>query len=202
MHTIEPYYRWREHYIASEDEYSPFYQREYSKFEFHNTIYNYFIHPQWDYIGSPTLYLKILYVNYAKQCAIIELIGEWNDCINNDIMYLKREVADCMLRAGIRKFILIGENVLNFHSLEDCYYEEWWQDISFDPGGEGLGWIAMLNFRDHIMREMESISLEQFVHYGTPFNKFDWRTMEPLHLVQRTESLIKEEDRIPSKVSY
>jgi len=32
MHEIEPYYKWRDDYIASEDEYSPFYATEYSEF--------------------------------------------------------------------------------------------------------------------------------------------------------------------------
>ncbi len=199
MHTIEPYYKWREHYISAQDENSPFFRREYSEFEFHNTIYNYFIHPQWDYIGSPTLYLKILYVNYKKQCAVIELIGEWNDCIHNDVMYLKREVADCLIQAGVKKFVLIGENVLNFHSLEDCYYEEWWEDITMDYDTAEMGWVAFINFRDHIMREMESINLDQFVHYGNSFNQLGWRTMEPLHLVKYTDQLVQEQDRIPSQ---
>ncbi|MBK7182072.1 MAG: hypothetical protein IPH89_03595 [Bacteroidetes bacterium] len=47
MQDIEPYYNWRHHYIASEDERSPFYEREYSEFEYTNAIYNYLIHPQW-----------------------------------------------------------------------------------------------------------------------------------------------------------
>ncbi len=58
MHDIEPYYNWRHIYVASEDPQSPFYGREYSEFEFENTIYNYMLHPQWDNIGSETLYIK------------------------------------------------------------------------------------------------------------------------------------------------
>jgi hypothetical protein len=54
MHMIEPYYNWGGFYIASEDIQSPFYGREYSEFEFTDTIYNYCIHPQWDNIGSPS----------------------------------------------------------------------------------------------------------------------------------------------------
>src|SRR5438309_11482747 len=125
MQDIESYYSWLELYAASEDEYSPFYGREYNEFQYTNTIYNYYIHPQWDNIGSPTLYIKILYVDYNLSFAVIEMIGEWNDAINNDIMFLKREIADSMIKNGIKKFILIGENVLNFHVSDDCYYEEW-----------------------------------------------------------------------------
>ena len=60
-------------------------------------IYNFLLHPQWDEFGSLTLYLKVLYADYDKGFCIIELIGEWNDAIYNDIMILKREIIDLML---------------------------------------------------------------------------------------------------------
>ena len=122
MHTLEPYYAWRNHYIASEDPRSPFFDREYSEFEYSTKVYNYFIHPQWDTIHSPTLFCKILFVDYEERFAILEFIGEWNDCLYNDIMQLKREVVDVLQAEGIHRFILIGENVLNFHFGDDCYY--------------------------------------------------------------------------------
>jgi hypothetical protein len=87
VHTLEPFYNWRHLYIASEDERSPFYERNYSEFEFTNQIYNYLIHPQWDHFGSDTLYCKILFVNYEEHFCIIEMLGEWNDCLYNDIMF-------------------------------------------------------------------------------------------------------------------
>src|SRR6185436_15460487 len=125
MHDIEPYFQWIDAYVAADDKRSPLYGRVYDEFEFTNTIYNYYIHPQWDEFGSSTLYLKILYVDYFDKTAIIELIGEWNDCLHNDIMFLKREVIDSLTYNGINKFVLIGENVLNFHAGDDDYYEEW-----------------------------------------------------------------------------
>jgi len=81
MHDIEPFFLWRDYYKAENDRWSPFYQRQYDEFSFTNAIYNYVIHPQWDDIGSDTLFIKILYVNYDEAFAIIEMIGEWNDCI-------------------------------------------------------------------------------------------------------------------------
>ena len=135
MQDIEPYYAWRTLYCAEEDPDSPFFGREYSEFNYTNTIYNYYLHPQWDEFGSSTLYLKILYADYDKSFAIIELIGEWNDCINNDIMFLKRDIIETLIEQGIQKYILIGENVLNFHGSDDCYYEEWFQEIED-------GWIV------------------------------------------------------------
>ena len=109
MHDIEPYYHWRHLYTAEADPRSIFFGRTYSEFEFSQTVYNYYIHPQWDEFGSKTLYLKILFTDYDAKFAIIELIGEWNDAITNDIMILKREILELMIDEGINKFILIGK---------------------------------------------------------------------------------------------
>ena len=175
MHDIEPYYSWRHLYIASEDRRSPFYNTVYSEFEFTHAVYNYLIHPQWDEMGSATLYLKILYVNYEAGFAIIEFIGEWNDAINNDIMYLKRNIADVLISHGIVKFILIGENILNFHAMDDDYYQEWFEDIED-------GWIVALNFRDHVIREFKRANLDYYMAFGGRFDNFNWRGFEPNQL--------------------
>ena len=185
MHTIEPYYNWRHIYIASEDERSPFYEREYSEFEYTNTIYNFFIHPQWDDIDSPTLYIKILATDYDNGYAIIELIGEWNDCINNDIMTLKREIIDEMISQGIYKFILIGENILNFHTSDDSYYEEWVDDIK-----ENGGWVVAVNFRDHVLKEMNTIKLSNYINYGNNFNDLNWRVYKPKHFFSLINTMV------------
>ena len=56
------------------------------------------------------------------------MFGEWNDTLHNDIMFFKRNVIDHLIGQGIRKFILLGENLLNFHgSRDDEYYEEWFE---------------------------------------------------------------------------
>lgn len=183
MHDIEPFYLWRDYYIADEDEHSPFYGREYSEFLFSNKIYNYFIHPQWDFFGSPTLYLKILFIDYERNYCIIEFIGEWNDCISNDIMYLKREVAELLLDNGINKFILIGENVLNFHSSDDCYYEEWFQEVED-------GWIAGINFRDHVMDEFKSSNIDYYINFGGELDHMNWRNLKPLQFFKSVEQQI------------
>ena len=91
MHTLEPYYNWLHFYNSEEDERSPFFGRSHSEIEYSDTIYNHYIHPQWDYFGSETLYLKIIYTNYEKGIALIEFIGEWNDCLYNDIMFFKKK---------------------------------------------------------------------------------------------------------------
>jgi hypothetical protein len=184
LQDIEPYYNWRHLYIASEDEKSPFFEREYSEFEYTNTIYNYFIHPQWDDIDSPTLYIKILFVEYEQHFAIIELMGEWNDCINNDIMLLKREVIDTLLQQGINKFILIGENVLNFHASDDCYYEEWFEEVED-------GWIAFLNFRQHVLEEFQKTNIDYYIIAGGQLNEIAWRTATPQQLFNNISHFVQ-----------
>lgn len=188
MHDIEPYYRWRDHYVASQDERSPFYGREYSEFHFTNKVYNYLIHPQWDEFGSSTLYMKILYTDYNLQFAVIELLGEWNDCIQNDIMYLKRNIADRLIEEGVRKFILIGENVLNFHGSDDCYYREWIEDIRDEEG-----WISLLNIRDHIADEMRNTHLHYHMHFGYDYNGFNWRKLSPKGLLKSVDEYVDDQ---------
>ncbi|WP_143306942.1 hypothetical protein [Chitinophaga vietnamensis] len=182
MHDIEPYYNWRHLYTAEDDELSPFYGREYSEFEYSNTVYNYYVHPQWDEFGSRNLYIKILYADYQFNFAIIELLGEWNDAIDNDIMTLKREVIDVMIAEGITKYILIAENVMNFHSSDDCYYEEWWDDIR-DEGG----WIAALNMPEQTRQEFERARLNNYI---TLLDDDRWRTYQPLHLFNMVDNIM------------
>lgn len=179
MHTIEPFFNWRHLYVAEDDEYSPFYGREYDEFSYSQRIYNYLIHPQWDYFGSDNLYLKILYSDYQYGFAIIEFIGEWNDCIENDIMTLKREIVDVLIEQGIHKFILITENVLNFHSSDECYYEEWQEDIL-----EKGGWIAALNTPEQTNNEFLNAGLDQYIRF---MENDRWRTFEPFHLFQMVD---------------
>ncbi len=183
MHLMEPFYSWRNYYIASEDPSSPFYGREYSEFEFNNTVYNFYLHPQWDTIDSSTLFIKILFVEYDEQYAIIEMIGEWNDAIENDIMIFKRNIIEPMMEEGINKFILIGENVLNFHYSDDCYYEEWFEEVE-------EGWIALVNFQEHVIREFERIHVDQYFVMGGELEEIEWRTYQPHHFFKRVCDLV------------
>ncbi|MCS7019998.1 MAG: hypothetical protein RMJ87_13545 [Cytophagales bacterium] len=179
MHIIEPFYRWENLYTADSDERSPFYGRQYDWSMCRNDVYGYYIHPAWDEFGSETLYLKIIYVDYKHRFAIIEFIGEWNDAIHNDVSYLKRNLIDFINREGIIYYILIGENVLNFHGSDDCYYEEWYEDIE-DEGG----WICAIGFRDHVIEEWKKFNVDSYINYGGSLELTHWRTMHPLKLFQ------------------
>ena len=183
MHTIEPYYKWRDLYTAEEDRNSPFFGRQYSEFSFTKKIYNYFIHPQWDDFGSTTLYMKIIFADYENQYVIIELIGEWNDAINNDVMFLKREIIDHLLQLDIKYFILIGENVLNFHASDDCYYQEWYEELS-----EMSGWVTLVNMYDHVIDEMQQEGIQYYTHVGGLFNEIEWRGKKPQHLFEEIKN--------------
>jgi hypothetical protein len=160
--------------VSEEDERSPFFNRQYSEFEFTSTVYNYYIHPQWDDFGSRTLYLKVLLADYEEQYVVIELIGEWNDAIENDIMTLKRDVIDEFEHQGITKFILIAENVLNFHSGDRDYYQEWFEEVTDEQG-----WIVCLNMPEATQYDFKKAKINYYVELMQLSN---WRTYKPFHL--------------------
>jgi hypothetical protein len=184
MNDIEPYHRWRHIYTAEEDRHSPFYGRTYSEFTYSQTIYNYYIHPQWDGFGSPTLYAKLLMVDYVEGYCIIELLGEWNDVIQNDISFLKRDIADHLFTHEIYRYIIIGENVLNYHGGDDDYYAEWYEDLS-----EEDGWVCVLNLQEHVEEEMSQTGLQHYIRFGDTFNEINWRKLEPANLYAKISEL-------------
>jgi len=184
MHTIEPYYSWLKYYDSSQDERSPFFGKDYNYELYQNTVYGFFVDPGWDSFESETLYLKILYADYDAGCVIIEFLGEWNDAINNDIMNLKRNVIELLLAEGITKFILIGENVMNFHGSDDSYYEEWFDEI-------GDGWIIALSFPAFVREEMERYGINVYINMGEIFHIENWRTLKPGDLYELLDGVIR-----------
>ena len=182
MQDIEPYYNWRHLYVSEEDRLSPFYGRTYSEFEFSQTVYNYYIHPQWDEFGSRTLYMKILFADYEQHFVIIELLGEWNDAIENDIMTLRREVTDILFARGISKFIFIAENVLNFHSSDDSYYEEWHEQLE-----DNRGWVVIIDMPDQSQYDFKRTRI---THYITLMDFPQWRTLKPEFVFQQVDNMV------------
>lgn len=166
--------------MAEEDERSPFYGRVYSEFEYSKTLYNFYIHPQWDDFGSRTLYMKILFTDYDLHYAVIELLGEWNDAIENDIMTIRREVTDLLFAKGITKYIFIAENVLNFHSSDDSYYEEWHEQLEDDRG-----WIVILNMPDQSKYDFRKARL---TNYAEMMEMAQWRTLKPEMVYQLVDN--------------
>jgi len=184
MQNIEPSYQWENKYVAANDPYSPFYGRTYSTMEYTNTIYGYYIHPLWDDIESETLYLKILFADYKNKFCIIELFGEWNDTLHNDIMFLKRNVIDHLLKKGIVYFMLIGENIFNFHGMvEDDYYAEWFEDVE-------NGWIAAINFAEFVEKEWTKYHIDYCINFGGSLNVPNWRTLQPEQLFRGIDLIL------------
>ncbi|MEQ9423979.1 MAG: hypothetical protein RJQ09_06150 [Cyclobacteriaceae bacterium] len=184
MHEIQPFHRWLNYYDPAADDASPFYGKEYNYDLYSDTIYGYYIDPAWDFMGSETLYLKVLYADYDNGYLIIEFIGEWNDAINNDIMHLKRNIIEYYSINGINKFILIGENVLDFHGSDDSYYEDWFDDVE-------EGWIAAINFREHVIDEWKQFGIDSYFNYGGSLEINNWRTMKPPQFFLRVDSQIQ-----------
>jgi hypothetical protein len=183
MHEIEPYYNWLKYYDAATDDRSPFFGKEYNYDVYSETIYGYYIDPAWDYMGSETLYVKILYTDYEASYTVIEFIGEWNDAINNDIMELKRNVIEPMINEGINKFILIGENIMNFHGSDDCYYEEWFEEVED-------GWIAAVSFPEFVQDEFKKYHVDHYINMGGTLQIDKWRTMQPHTFFDVVNSMI------------
>ena len=188
MHQIEPFYLWQHLYKAEEDEDSPFYGREYSEFIFTNKVYNFALHPQWDFIGSETLYVKLLYAFNIDGLAIIECIGEWNDCITNDIKILKEFLLDGLIDQGIENICLIGENILNFHGDNDCYYEELSNELE-------NGQVYFLNFLPHVINEMEYFGLLNHVNTVVLSEKENWRKKTPSQLYESIHSKVQNSNK-------
>jgi hypothetical protein len=184
MHNIEPYYNWLKYYDPAADERSPFYGKEYNLDVYSETIYGYYIDPAWDGFGSETLYLKILYADYQAGFAVLEFIGEWNDAINNDIMTLKRNILELMMAEGINKFILIGENILNYHGSDDAYYEEWFEEV-------GDGWIAAVSFPQFLQDEFRKYHVDQYINMGGTLQIDQWRTLRPQNFFDLVSTLIQ-----------
>jgi hypothetical protein len=73
--------------------------------------------------------------------------------------------------------------VLNFHSSDDCYYEEW-----FDEVNDADGWIALLNFRDHVLEDFASANIDSYFVLGGKLNELRWRTLNPDQLFEQVSS--------------
>lgn len=187
MHELEPFYNWRHIYVSEEDKRSPFFGRTYNEFAYTQTVYNYYIHPQWDDFGSKTLYVKIIYADYELGFVVMEMIGEWNDAIENDIMELKREVIDPLLTEKITKFILVTENVLNFHSSDKEYYQEWFEEVT-DAGG----WMVALNMPPATQQDFRKKKLQYYLEL---MELEDWRRYKPYHLFKKIDNDISQ--RLP-----
>lgn len=183
MHTIEPHFLWRHLYLATKDEKSPFYGYQNSEVYFTDKIYDHIIHPQWDNFGSETLFIKQLFTDYDLGYTVIEFFGEWNDVLHNDIMTLKRDILEPIMWEGINQFIFIGDNLLNFHADASDYYEELFEEID-------NGWVALVNFREHLLQEMAQYGLDHYLIAGGELDELNWYKWSPPKLYKKVSDLV------------
>jgi len=53
------------------------------------------------------------------------------------------------------------------------------------------GWIAAVNFQEHVRREMSQYGLDHYLNFGGPLDDLPWRTLEPRRLVEEVEGLLR-----------
>lgn len=53
------------------------------------------------------------------------------------------------------------------------------------------GWIAGLNFQEHVRREMSQYNLDHYINFGGELDDFPWRTYEPRRLFEAVTSLLQ-----------
>jgi hypothetical protein len=109
-------------------------------------------------------------------------MGEWNDAIENDIMELKREIFDVLYHSKIYKYILIAENVLNFHSSDKEYYQEWYEELS-----EVNGWAVALNMPEATQQDFKKKKLNYYIEL---MELIDWRVYKPYHLFKKIDEIL------------
>lgn len=80
---------------------------------------------------------------------------------------------------------MICENVLNFHGSDNCYYEEWYDDIK-----ETSGWMCFLNTLTHVEEEMVATQIQHYAQIGGDLNDVNWRIYKPKQLIQVVEGIM------------
>src|SRR5438876_7446125 len=95
-------------------------------------------------------------------------------------MELKREVIDVFFHQRITKFILIAENVLNFHSGDKDYYQEWFEEVTDENG-----WVVILNMPEQTQYDFKRAKLHRYIELIELDN---WRTYKPFHLFKKIDS--------------
>jgi hypothetical protein len=94
-------------------------------------------------------------------------------------MTFKRDVIDIFEQQGITKFILIAENVLNFHSGDKDYYQEWFDEVT-----DNDGWIVCLNMPEATQHDFRKARLNYYVELMDLAN---WRIYKPFHLFKKID---------------
>ena len=73
---------------------------------------------------------------------------------------------------------------MNFHASDDCYYQEWFEEVED-------GWIAFLNFRKHVLDEFQHANIDYYILSGGKLNDVAWRTSSPNELFEKIEHFVQ-----------
>jgi len=155
---------------------------EHNLFYYDRSINHIPAHPLWDDFGSESLLLKILFADYGRGFAIIELFGEWNDLFDNDFKLLAENCLTVLVDEGIQKFVFICENVFHIYPDQDDYYQAMQEELEAD------GWMCLLRMRDHVREEMESYAVADYFYMSPVLDQVPWRKLKPLELFGLVEA--------------
>ncbi len=181
LHDIEPFFGWLSKYDHTSDEKSPFHEVDHNLFYFDRSVNNIPAHPLWDHIGSESLLVKILFVDYGEGFAVIELFGEWNDLFENDYKLLGENCLTYLIDAGVRQFILICENVFHIYLESDDYYQAVQEELE-------EGWICLIRPRQEMLEEMEHYQISSYFYWSPLLDELPWRKLNPHQLYQIVRS--------------
>ena len=76
---------------------------------------------------------------------------------------------------------------MNFHSDDDCYYEEWYDDVKDEDG-----WVCFINTREHVLAEMNSVHLKNYVMLGDEYNEILWQKLKPRGVYEHIQTIMSE----------
>jgi hypothetical protein len=62
---------------------------------------------------------------------------------------------------------------------------EWFEEVS-----DADGWIALLNFRPHVLEDLQSANIDQYFLLGGKLNALKWRTQEPETVFEVVEGFV------------
>lgn len=184
LRDIEPFFGWLAWYNTEQDTRSPFYEVEHNLFYYDRSINEIPAHPLWDDIGSESLLIKILYVDYHEGYAIIEMFGEWNDLFENDYRLLAENCLTYLVDQGINRYILICENVFHAYLQSDDYYHAMQEELED-------GWICILQARDSVKEEMEAYGIAAYFYWNSIIDEMPWRRLKPFQLFRLVEARMR-----------
>jgi len=89
-------------------------------------------------------------------------------------------VMEKFMAEGVFKFILIAENVLNFHSSDNEYYKEWYEEVTDENG-----WLVILNMPEATQYDFKKAKLNRYIEL---YELENWRTYKPFHLFKKIDN--------------